>query len=169
MNRSLPRKVPFKQWQPDYKTQEDIVTFKVVQSVQKTGEGDEDFIVIDKVVEDSRVNRQKKYNELGADRDIYSIIRKVEDTGDLTLLNSGVEGQFLDVSELPENGQELNERLSKAVAVWEQLDPELKGKLSLPDFLKSLTDEKLEAYFSAKEKSLVKDKDKVDAKEGDEK
>ena len=150
MNRSLPRKVPFKQWQPDYETQKDIVTYKVVKSVQKTGEGDEDFIVIDKVIEDTRENRQTKFNELGADRDIYSIIRKVEETGDLTLLNKGPEGEYLDVSNLPENMQELNDRLSKAVDVWEKLDPELKGKLSLSDFLKTLTDEKLEKYYQSK-------------------
>lgn len=150
LNRSLPRKVKFKTPKPNYADCADIVEYKLVQKVKKTGEGDEDFIVVDELVEVSRVNRQATYNKIAKDHDLYQIIKKVAETGDESLLNQGPAGVYLDVSKLPENNAELNAKLANAAKVWESLPEDLKQKMSLGTFVDTMTDEKVAQYVQKK-------------------
>lgn len=81
---------------------EDIVDYVVKQKVVKTGEGEFDFITEDVVVEASRVNRKDYIESYANDVGIINIMRKVQLTGDATLLDQ-VKGQYADITGYPEN------------------------------------------------------------------
>lgn len=72
---------------PKGKDDDDIVEYEVRQVVKKVGDGEEDFVIEDKVVEVSRVNRQAWIAKDAADVGILNIIEKVRRSGDVTLFN----------------------------------------------------------------------------------
>ena len=92
------------------KDDNDIVDYEVHQVVKKVGEGEEDFVLEDKVVEVSRVNRQAWIAKDAGDVGILNIIDKVRRSGDVTLFNQihGVIPDGLqDYTGIPDNAGDL--------------------------------------------------------------
>lgn len=65
----------------------DIVTYVRKNKVKKVGEGDEDFVIEEVIVEESRVNRQAFIAKDSRDVGVMNILEKVRRSGDLSLLN----------------------------------------------------------------------------------
>lgn len=145
-----------------FDTDEDkyIITYDIVKKVKMTGNKDTDFVVLDKVEEVDRINRQDYYNSNADEVGILNIINKVRLSGDITLLNQtgrvsmpGVEKDALgrpvedvvDVTKYQVDQVEALESYKKGAAVFESLDPELKKKLSFEEVAK-LSDAEIDAY-----------------------
>ena len=69
------------------KDPDDIVEYGIKQVVKKVGDGEEDYVIEDKVVEVSRVNRQSYIAKDAPDVGVMNILAKVARSGDLSLLN----------------------------------------------------------------------------------
>lgn len=151
LNRCLPKKKKLNILL-DYSSENDIVTYQIVKKFKKIGEGDEDFIVYDDLVECERVNRQDKINSYRADHDVYSVIERVAETGDTTLWQNQADGLYIDMTKLPKTTAEYDAILLKASNAYDGLPEDLKGKMSLTEFVDSFKDSDLTAYFKAKEK-----------------
>lgn len=160
-SRSQPRKVPFKPVYPDYEKEKDIVEYQVVDTVEKTGEGDSDFIIVKKVIESSRMNRQKYYDEQAKGHTIYAMIEKALIAGDPSVLHTGHEGFYGDFSNLPLDRSDWlknKEAVAKALA---SLDPDLVGD-DIFKFLKDVTPEDIAKFYADKEAAKNKEKEGVE-------
>lgn len=69
------------------KDDDDIVTYERRNKVFKVGEGPDDYVIKEVVVEVSRVNRQKFIAKDAPDVGIMNILEKVRRSGDVTLFN----------------------------------------------------------------------------------
>lgn len=65
----------------------DIVDIVIDDVVVKTGDGDRDFVIQKEAREVSRINRRDFLNSQSNDLGILNIIKKVQLSGDVTLLN----------------------------------------------------------------------------------
>lgn len=154
--RSQPRKKKFQM--PTINYEKDIVSYNVVQKVKKTGEGDEDFIILMKSVEVSRINRQEFLNEQAKDHSIYSIIDKVIKTGDISLLHQGQEGVYGDGSLIMQDRADIvNVSAQVREQAMKNIPSELIGNLSLEEFVKTITDEAIKKYYDSKNQTEKKE------------
>lgn len=69
------------------KDDNDIVTYVRKQKVKKVGDGEDDYIIEEVVVEESRVNRQSYIAKDASEVGVMNILEKVRRSGDLTLFN----------------------------------------------------------------------------------
>lgn len=90
----------------------DIVEYVRKDKVRKIGDGDDDFVVEEVVVEASRVNRQAYIMKDADQVGILNILEKVRRSGDVTLFNQThavIPEGVQDYEDLPENlGEALN-------------------------------------------------------------
>lgn len=135
----------------DFSVDKDIVTYETREVVKKTGEGDEDFIVINKVVETSRKNRQDYINSFSSEVGILNILKKVALTGDDPYNNEYIEqrkgGQYIDATALPSNKTDAFKAVEHGVNVFDSLPEELKGKLSMEKFVEEFGQEAFDKYI----------------------
>lgn len=156
MKRSQPRKVPFVEPVINYET--DIVEYDIVQKVVKTGEGDEDYIIKDKEIEVSRINRQEFLNSQAKDHSVYGIIDKVIKTGDATLLHKGDEGVYGDGTLLLADRADIVNASARAKEdIIKNIPADLIGDLSIDEFVKGITEEAIKKYYAAKNKTEEKE------------
>lgn len=96
---------------------EDVVEYSTIQVVKRTGEGESDFILEDKVIEVARVDRTALINSHRDDVGIENIIKKMSISGDLTLANQrpAQEG-FVDITHMPTNFVDAMNQLDAAKA-----------------------------------------------------
>lgn len=112
-----------------------IIERALVDVVEKTGEGKNDFIVKQELQEISRVNRADYINSHREDVGILNIIKKVQLTGDATLLNQRqVEAGFADITGMPKDKMEAMDVVQEGVAAFDNLPNEIKGKMSMAQF-----------------------------------
>lgn len=95
---------------------DDIVEYVVKDTFKKVGEGENDFVVIPVVVESARFNRKDYINSFRDDVGILNILKKVQLSGDVTLLNQRPsQGENLvDISNYPDNFADAMNILDKA-------------------------------------------------------
>lgn len=102
----------------------DIVTYVRKQKVKKVGDGEDDFILEEVVVEESRVNRQAYIAQDAPDVGVMNILEKVRRSGDLTLLNQThavIPEGIQDYTNVPENIGGALAALSKGSSAFEGL------------------------------------------------
>ena len=112
-----------------------IIERAMVDVVEKTGEGKQDFIVKQELQEISRVNRADYINSHRGDVGILNILKKVQLTGDATLLNQRqVELGYADITQLPKDKMEAMDAVQEGVAAFDDLPETIKGKMSMAQF-----------------------------------
>lgn len=124
----------------DFSKDKDIVEYKETQVIEKTGEGPHDFIVKNVVEEVSRINRQEYLNSFSDDVGIKNILKKVNLTGDVTLLNQrgvGLNKEFVDTTSFPTNTTDAFNYIEKGHDAFDKLPDQVKSKMSMSDFVET--------------------------------
>lgn len=148
--------------------QEDIVSYvrkNKVKKVGNTGNTDEDYIVVEVVVEESRVNRQQFIEKDAGEVGVMNILEKVRRSGDATLFNqmgADIPEGLQDYTNAPHNVQEVLTALEKGSNSFEGLK-EIFGDTSFEALAKMSADDlakKLNEYVSSHVQSNEKGEDK---------
>lgn len=91
---------------PGMKDPHDIVQYDVKQVVKKVGDGEDDYVLEDKVIEVSRVNRQAWIAKDAPEVGVMNILEKVRRSGDMSLFNqtgAAIPEGLQDYSNVPES------------------------------------------------------------------
>lgn len=118
---------------------------EIKQVVKKTGEGEEDFIVIDKVVEHKR-DIEQYINSQAADVGIEAYMRQYEMTGE-SIPDVVVGDDIQDFTEMPESLAEAVLLGEKSRKLFDSLPSELKGKMDYNEFMTSFTNEMFDKFI----------------------
>lgn len=116
--------------------------------VKKTGEGETDYIVEVKEVHEKRDIAQT-INSQNGEVGIDAYLRRLQLEG-AELGKVNVSDQVVDLSNAPEDLAEAIVRSEAAKEAYSKLDPELTQNMAIEDFLKSINQEKLDAYYKSK-------------------
>lgn len=124
-------------------------SIKIIDVVKKIGEGEDDYIIEKKVVEDL----QPIKDVIDADRDsvgVENIIKQVLRTGDTSILpvDKG-NGEVVDLVDAPENLMQLKQLGVDAEKKFAALPDSLKGELDMASFVNSMSQEKFDAFVKA--------------------
>lgn len=149
----------------DYSADQDIVDYAEEEYVVKTGEGDKDFVVKKRVVETSRLNRQDYINSFADEVGIKNILKKVQATGDETLLKQRPDGVFIDVTQFPDNRAGMYEAVKNGVEAFDNLPDDIKKKMSMEDFVNNFGQKEFDDYVKAKVDAILAAKEKEGGKE----
>ena len=120
----------------------------IVDTVVRTGEGDNDFIIKKKVL----VEETPIQEVIDADADsvgVYNIIKQVMRTGDTSLLPADTGDCNVDMVGAPENLMELKQMGVDAEKAFAELPDELKAGRDMASFVNSLTQEQFDAFVQA--------------------
>lgn len=129
----------------DFSEDKDIVEYETYDAVVKTGDGDEDYILEPRVRESARYNRQDYLNSQSNDVGILNIIKKVQMSGDNTLLQQRTrasvhttvapDGTVLediqDYTGVQKDIYAVQQASEKARASYASIDPEIKAGTSM--------------------------------------
>lgn len=161
MHRHMPRKDGFKTHIPDYSKEKDIVSYKVIQTGRKVKDGEakdgseDEYVLVEKVVEYDRKDRQEFINSFSDEVGVYNILAKC-----MTADGSGVDADLAaealnqrkvsygDISDLPDNIHDAVAIQEQSKAIYAALPEELKGKMTQEEFVQAFTDEKYQAYVA---------------------
>lgn len=135
---------------------------EVKKVARKTGEGPEDYVIEDKVIENKRDIKQTIMASLG-DAGIDAYLAPYLKTN-TEVPGAVVDDTIQDFSQMPENLAEAAALGENAKALYSKLDPKLTGGLSMEDFLNTLTPEKLEAYYKSLIPQDIKNEVKTEVK-----
>lgn len=140
-----------------YKPVKDIVEYKAVDKVTSFKNEDE-FVVEKVIVEDRRYNRQDFINSFRDDVGIENVLKKVQLTGDATLLNQRPR-QNLPVDE---TGKEIVQDFTpidsvdglasvgdKARMIWKNLPAALKAGRTYEEFVQTITPSEIDAFVKS--------------------
>lgn len=136
--------------------------YEVKQVVKKVGEGEDDFVLEDKII----THRDLIQSVLDAQADqvgVYNIIERAVRTGDNSLLKSAqvhVSDEILDITNAPTDLADGLHKAQASQAAYASLDPALTKGRTLEQFLLTITPDE----FAAWQASLKK----TEKKEGDE-
>lgn len=137
------------------KDDNDIVTYERRNKVLKVGEGEDDYVIKEVVVEVSRVNRQKWIAKDAPDVGIMNILEKVRRSGDATLFNQTHAvhtGDVQDFVDVPEDIGEALRSVAKGASSFEVLKA-IFGDVSF-DKLAAMSTEDINNSFQAYLNSL---------------
>lgn len=112
-----------------------------------------------------KLNRRKYVNSFAGDVGVLNVIHKLA-------LNkeNAADGRFamkqgyVDLSNLPTDGEQMAKLLEERNKVWAKLDPELKKALTYEEFVSTFNLEKLNEYIAAKKAGIAP----TEKKEGEE-
>lgn len=148
-------------WDTDY------IDYKIKDIVKKTGEGEEDFVIVQKITE-VRTPIQEVVDRDAGTTGIKALMERVALTGDDTLLNGTAiskDGVTSDYTKCPGDLMEVDLMAKRAVAAYDALPDEIKKGRSFNDFCNSFTTDEYALWVA----SLVKANKKADEKkDGDE-
>ena len=140
-----PSDTPFpkeKDFDKDYKS------IKIVDVVKKTGDGENDFIIEKKVIEEFTPIK----DVVEADRDtvgVDNIIKQVLRTGDTSLLPVDKGECNVDLVGAPETLMDLKQLGVEAEKGFNSLPSELTNGLDMVSFINSMSQEKFDAFVAA--------------------
>lgn len=152
----------------------DIVQYDIVDIIVRTGDGDEDFIVKKRKKEVSRVDRSDYISSFSDEVGIQNILKKVQLTGDHSLLDQRVpvdlpivetiEGKQLqeiyDSTNIPDDITKAYALIEKGVNAFDNLPDEIKQKMDMETFVKNFGQDKLDSYLNSKktvEETVIKE------------
>lgn len=114
------------------------------QVVQKTGDTEDDFILVEKPVCVEEYDIHKQIQEEAVGTDLKSLIAQVMRTGDESILNKKV-GAYADITQYPNDSIEAHNQLIKAEEARRKLPKKLRD-MPVEELLKLSKEEILEAY-----------------------
>lgn len=131
-----------KEWQKDW------FEYQYKDVKKSTGPGEDEF-EIDIKEEIKYTNIDEHIASFADDVGVRAIMKKIALTGDASLLNEK-EALYADLSGIPDLPQEKLMAYRKAEDAFTKIDPELRGSMSMEDFIKSMDAEKIGKYIDAK-------------------
>lgn len=123
----------------DYSVDDDIIEVEEHEVIEKTGEGPSDFIVKKVVVEVNRVNRADYIASFEGDVGIKNVLKKVNLTGDATLLNqrgASISPELVDITQFPSDKTDAFNAVKEGVDNFDNLPEDIRNKMSLESFVK---------------------------------
>lgn len=151
-NKKIKRINPFQPVAEAYPGQKDFDEYyediKIIDSVKKVGDGEDDYIIVKKVVKSKR----KIQDVIDADKDsvgVENIIKQVLRTGDTSLLPVDTGNCNVDLVGVPENLMELKQTAVDAEKAFKELPPELTDGLDMASFVNNMSQEKFDAFIKA--------------------
>ena len=124
----------------------DYVYFKPVKKVKKTGEGDEDFVVVTEFVE-QRVPIREVVNVDKDNVGLKNILKKFAITGDESLLPPAPSGVEVDTTSYPDNLAESLIFIKRMQESYDALPEDLRSKYSMEDLIHTFQTGDLTAYI----------------------
>ena len=144
----------------DYSKDKDIVEYEEQEYVEKTGEGDTDFVVKKRIIEKSRVNRQEFVNSFSDDVGIHNILKKVKLTGDDTLLKQRPDAPYFDATQFQTSRSDLVNAVNNGVKAFDELPDDVKKKMSMETFVNTFSQKDFDALVQAKVDAIMAAKKK---------
>ena len=144
----------------DYTKGKDIVEYEEQEYVEKIGEGDTDFIVKKRVIEKSRVNRQEYISSFSDEVGIHNILKKVQMTGDETLLKQRADAPYFDATQFQTSRSDLVNAVNKGVQAFDDLPDDVKKKMSMETFVNTFGQKDFDALVQAKVDAILAAKEK---------
>ena len=123
-------------------------TISIIDVVEKTGEGDDDFSIVKKVVlEETPIDEvvQADAQSVG----VENIIKQVLRSGDTSLLPSDKGNPFVDIVDAPQNLMELKALGQQCEAKFKDLPEDLTKGMDMKSFVDSFTQEQFDAFVKA--------------------
>lgn len=155
-------------WQHDIEAQgnwdEDYITYELKDTVVKTGEGEEDFVIQTKIIE----HRDNIAEVIAKDADsvgVANLIQRVLRTGDESLMPPplGTDGRLDDGTRCPDNLLDAVNMAEDAYKVYESLPEEIRKGRDLEQFANSFTAQEFIDFLTAQQKKV----DPQEKKDGD--
>lgn len=134
--------------QRDFDT--DYKSISIVDSVKKIGEGEDDFVVVKKVIVDY-TPIQKVIDADKSNVGIDNIIKMVMRTGDTSFLPVDKGDCNVDLVGAPESLMDLKEMGVQAEKKFAALDPELVKGMDMATFVNNMNQEQFDAFIKAVE------------------
>lgn len=145
-NAFLPRKNRHQFAQKDFDKEYDNIS--IVDSVKKVGDGEDDFVVVKKVIHSKRPIQEV----IDADKEsvgVYNIIKQVVRTGDTSLLPVDKGDCHVDLTGAPETLMEVKAAGVKAEKAFKDLPKDLTKGLDMASFVESMTQEQFNSFIAA--------------------
>lgn len=133
---------------PQTEFDQDYVSIQIVDYVEKTGEGEEDYVIKKKVVEDRRPIKEVVEADASS-VGVYNIIKNVLRTGDTSLLPADDGKCNVDFVGAPENLMELKQMGVEAEKKFKELPADLVGDLDMAKFVETMSQEKFDQFIAA--------------------
>lgn len=140
--------------------EKDYKSIKIVDCVKKIGEGENDFIIEKKVIEEFTPIQ----DVIDADKDsvgVENIIKQVMRTGDDTLFPVDKGDCNVDLVGAPESLMEVKQVGVDAQAAFNKLPAELVKGMDMQSFVNSMTQEQFDAFIKATKERLNPVKEEV--------
>lgn len=135
-------------WEGQKDFDQDYVKISIVDYAVKTGEGDEDYVIKQKVVEER--TPIKEVVQVDADSvGVYNIIKQVMRTGDTSLLPADKGDCNVDMVGAPESLMEVKALGQEAEKKFGDLPIELTKGMDLASFVNSMSQEQFDSFVKA--------------------
>lgn len=118
----------------DKEEDRDIVDYYEKDVITKTGEGEDDYKVTKKVVEYSRVNRDKYIQSFSDEVGIKNILKKVA-LGGVDVEQFKAKPGEVDLTKFPNGVTEAEQLLAHRQEIWDSLPDDLKAKMTYKEFV----------------------------------
>lgn len=164
MNNFTPRK---KLQLDPIKYDEHYLNVTVKQVVKKTGEGEDDYVLVDKNIVE-KVNIDKLINSQVSEVGVYNLLDKINITGDSSLMPKewNQEG-VVDYTQMPGDLMEAVAVANTAGDIYKGLPDELKGE-DIEKTLANLTEDQIKAYIASLKGKYQTNNSQTEKKEGNE-
>lgn len=121
----------------------------VKQVVKKTGDGEDDYILVDKVIETKR-DIAKEIHAQSGDAGIDAYLKSFEITGQSPIESfRGVSDEVVDYTQMPDNLADAQMLAKNSGDLFAGLPKELVGKMTYEQFISSFTQEKFDEYIKS--------------------
>lgn len=118
---------------------------EIKQVVRKTGEGEDDYIIVNKVIETKR-DIDKVIQAQAADVGIEAFMRNYEVTGE-SMPDVKVGDDVQDFTDMPDSLADAVLLGEKSRKLFDSLPKELRGKMGYEEFISSFTNEMFDAFI----------------------
>ena len=140
------------------------VDIKIIDTIKKVGDGEDDFIILKKVI----TSKRKIKDVIDADKDsvgVENIIKQVLRTGDTSLLPVDKGDCNVDLVGAPDSLMGLKQTAIDAERAFSELPPELTDGLDMSSFVNNMSQEKFDAFIKAMQERADKNVARKDEKE----
>lgn len=138
---------------------QDYVEIELKKVVQKTGDGEDDFILVDKEIKHLTPIADKiasQESEVGIES--YIAQCQAEHLNPRVVVSDEVN----DFTNMPEDLASAASLGDAATNLFNKLDPELVGGLSIDEFLATMTIDKIKEFYATKKSVISKKDEKVE-------
>lgn len=135
-------------WEGQKDFDQNYKSIKIVDYAVKVGEGDEDYVIMQKVIEEETPIQEV----IDADKEsvgVYNIIKQVMRTGDDSLLPKDDGNCHVDMVGAPETLMEVKNLGIQAEQNFNNLPGELTNGMDMTAFVQNLTQEQFDAFIKA--------------------